>query len=423
MYLVTTSLRVCLFALFYLFSATQVVADEKLLHISDFSYEGAFRIPGDRYGDSKLGFANGNFTLSPDKKSIFIVGQAGNSAIAQYLIPDTIVKSDVLTELSMAELPKQEFVKVIPKATTGNEQELSNVTGLNFFNDKLIVNLAKFYDASGSVTHTTLNINDPLNLRESTATGFYTIEGRARAAGWFSEIPAPYVNEFGGPVIVGHAANLSINGRFSMGPSAYIVDDADLIAAGANDVVNTLKLIDYPLYQPLHDDLYNKEGNNELWTEISKAHYGFIVPGTRTYLVVGSSGGHESGIGYKITQDNGRLCPGACPREAADFYSFVWMYKVDDLLKVKKGQLQPHEPRPYYAGKLNVPFQPDDVTKKRKVVVGGDYDMESGKLYLLLGDADTLQSRYENKPLMVVYSFKTASKPAGVGNVEIQITP
>jgi hypothetical protein len=59
--------------------------------------------------------------------------------------------------------------------------------------------------------------------------------------------------------------------------------------------------------------------------------YGVLLPDTRTYLVVGSSAGHRSGIGYKITQDDDTECGGYCAYSADDSYGYYWMFGVDDL--------------------------------------------------------------------------------------------
>jgi hypothetical protein len=336
------------------------------------------------------------------------------------VIPE-VVNSTIITELRMAELPRQNFLRIDGLAPTGNPQKVNLITGVNHLLGQLIVNFALFYDANNTVSHTTLVAKQANNLSTSTYEGFFTLEGKVHSAGWLSEIPKAHRQRLASNYITGFAGNLPINLRNSIGPTAFLIDETELLGAKANEVVQTTPLIDYSLENPLHEDRFNDSGTNNLWTEVSKAFYGFIVPGTNTYLIVGSSGGHESGIGYKITQDDGTICGGSCPRKASDHYTYLWMYNVDDMLKVKNGEMAPHEPRPYLAGKLDVPFQPEDALTKRFKVAGADYHAGSNRLYMLLSDADTIQARFEKKPMMLVYSLPSISRPSPVKGVTIKL--
>ena len=107
-----------------------------------------------------------------------------------------------------------------------------------------------------------------------------------------------------------------------MGPSAFSFDARENVIYAPSGKIPTTPLLDFSLKQILRDKstypivtdvnsiLYNRDGRNKLWTILSNAAYGFIIPNTRTYLTIGFSGGHESGIGYKITQNNGNQCGG-----------------------------------------------------------------------------------------------------------------
>ena len=109
-------------------------------------------------------------------------------------------------------------------------------------------------------------------------------------------------------------------------------------------------------YQPEFKPLsINEDGLNKMWTLSSGASFGFIIPGTRTYLTLGKSAGHESGIGYKIEQNNGHKCGGPCPYDASDYYSFYWAWDVVDLLKAKLNLTMPYNLQPYEHGKFPLP--------------------------------------------------------------------
>ena len=85
-----------------------------------------------------------------------------------------------------------------------------------------------------------------------------------------------------------------------------------------------------------------------LWNFLSKARFGFIAPGTSTFVVLGETGGTRSGIGYKITQDNGNLCGGYCAYDHDDDDNAFWLFDVNDILAAD----DVHLPRPYAFGHM-----------------------------------------------------------------------
>ena len=136
-------------------------------------------------------------------------------------------------------------------------------------------------------------------------------------------------------------------------------------------------------------------GASALWNSLSEARYAFIAPGTSTYVVVGSTGGVESGIGYKITQDNGNLCGGPCPYRHDDVTNAYWLFDVNEILAADSV----HLPRPYAYGSWAVPFDADG----RHAIIGGAFDPESATLYLSLANAGQVGT-YDRPPLIVGYS-------------------
>jgi hypothetical protein len=121
----------------------------------------------------------------------------------------------------------------------------------------------------------------------------------------------------------------------------------------------------------------------------SRGTYGFIVPGTRTFAVFGSSGGVDSGIGYKITQDDGTLCGGYCSHQAADHYNYYWFFDLETILAAPA----PYELRPYAFGRWSVPF--DD--NGRHSIIGGAFDHQHSMLYLALSGAGQVGT-YDRPP-------------------------
>ena len=128
--------------------------------------------------------------------------------------------------------------------------------------------------------------------------------------------------------------------------------------------------------------------------------YGFIVPGTRTYALFGSSAGTRSGLGYKIIQESGRLCGGPCPRDGADSDNYYWFYDLDEILAAES----PSDPRPYAYGAWEPPFGPSGSHK----IIGGAFAPDRGLLYLALGGAGQV-GEYDRPPLIIAFEVPAPS--------------
>ena len=232
----------------------------------------------------------------------------------------------------------------------------------------------------------------------------------------------------GGNYISGWASNLPIAGRNSYGPSAFVVDFDKLSPTTSTNVtLHTAVLMDFSLENPLHPDKYNNQetihrnnnnqdtvpiiiGTNDLWTVLSWAAYGFIIPNTRTYAVFGSSGGHKSGIGYKIQQiGHDYNCSGPCANDPLDYYNYYWLFNLDDLIAVKNGKMQPYDVRPYEYGEFPAPFQTSDyltsIEAAMRPIRGGDFDASSNTLYLVLGGS------LQEEQIVIAYDVLTSSQP------------
>ncbi len=141
----------------------------------------------------------------------------------------------------------------------------------------------------------------------------------------------------------------------------------------------------------------NTDGSaSEIYNGLSKSFYGFIIPGTTTFAVFGSSAGVASSIGYKITQSDGNLCGGSCAYDADDKYNYYWLFDVNDILNASSV----HAPRPYDYGKLSIPFDQNG----KLSVIGGSYDPSNNTLYLSLENAGQVGT-YDRPPLIIGYKI------------------
>jgi hypothetical protein len=401
-----------------LFTISLQIGAAESFSIQDLSYKGATRFLDVVSGESRLGFANGTFVVDTEKGSVFLVGHNQDQALAEYKL-NGFSKSTNIDDLPFSKPSLQVFSKILDRATNGNPQGINTITGLALVNGDLLVNAAKYYDGNSSNTDTTLVIDNPNDIKNSGISGYFTLESRNHAAGWMTPIPHSQRESLGGDYIFGFASNLPINGRNSMGPSAFSVDINSIQSLKPNDIINTKTLLDFSIDHQLHEDHYNKNGDNNLWTELSMAYVGFIVPGTETYAVFGTSGGHESGIGYKITQDDGTLCGGACSKSSSDRYNYYWLWDVKDLKAVKEGRIYPHEVQPYEYGKFDLPFSDENGVSLPNIIIGAHYDFENQDLYFMLGEADKMQSQFESLPLLLVFDINSGLKPNPPLNLKI----
>lgn len=368
----------------------------KLFTISELIYEGAFKMPGTVYGESRMNYAQGPLEVNGSR--MFITGHAQDDAIAEFELPN-LVNSTNLDELNLSAEPVQSFSTILDRAAGGNPDTLDIITGLEIYDGGLVVNAIEFNDASNSSTTSTLYIDDASALDVSEVSAIHSLHGVARSAGWISSIPIEWQNALEATHISGSSSGLSFISRMSVGPSAFAVTFGEYLKSNSVETISATELQGFSYSVPLHEDLANDSRTNDLWTVMSEARYGFIVPGTDTYMTLGSSGGHYSGTGSGITQDDGNECSGTCSYAADDVYNFYWLWDVNEWLRVKAGEILPSDLRPYEYGELNIPFQGGSELYK---VGGASYDEESGLLYVNVLEANS-DSNFQKSPVIVAY--------------------
>lgn len=382
-----------------LLSGNQVSGDatpvgSELLSISDLVYQGAFRIPASSNGVSSMNYSHGPIAYDAGSHSIFLVGHTRQQAVAEYLVPGISANTDV-TGLKMAQPSIQVFSSVLGRMSDGNPESLNRLGGLARYDDQLLISAYTYYDAPADNFTTHLVLHNARDLAGSAVTGPFSFQGRAHTAGWMSPIPDEWQVALGGTWLTGNSSGGPIIGRHSVGPSAFAFDPEGMSNAGT---VATTTLLDFDLANRLHEDLFNKSGENDIWTHLSRAVYGFIPPGTRSYITFGQSGGHNSSVCYKCIPD-GRTanCGGYCATDPNDYYLMYWLWDVQDLIDVRNGVKEPSSLRPYDHGVFEAPFA-------GRRFGGGSYDPVSNRLYLTLQRADHDQGAYSNPPIILVYS-------------------
>lgn len=397
-----------------------------LFSIEALQYIGGFRVPRGENGVSSIAYSQGPITLGANGESLYVTGSVRDQSVAEITIP-ALVNSMNIENMNTASWV-QPFSLALERAQTGNPQNVDRIGGMELVDGRLLVNGYEYYDADVSVSHTTLVMSNAANLGGSTVHGFYSLQGGAHASQWISPIPQEWQSHLGGTHLAGSSSELAIATRSTIGPSAFAFNPVGSgMGTASPGSISTVALQDFDMDHPLgsyereievyRDYMYNTDRTNKLWTYLSTVGYGFIVPGTRTFLTIGSNGGLESGIGYKITQNNGDVCGGPCAYDAEDYYNYYWLWDMNDWLEVRNGTRQPHEIMPYAHGKFVDGYPQTGFDR----IYGGTYDYSRGILYLALSRGDyTGGAPY---PLIVAFQIDTvapANPPSNVTAREIE---
>src|SRR5258708_2228482 len=238
-------------------------AGPQLLYQSDFTYVGAFKLPGDPYGmpngifDYSNASTGGAVYNDPvNGKSLFITGylSAGyvstTPSLAQVKIPSTIRDPDA-PGVGDAGLATATVVQGFADPSNGKgAQALTSEGTLNtiIYNGKLIGTEETAYDANCSQTKSAWV--SPINFNQSSqATGPYAFNSPAGArwlgGGFMALIPPEWQSAFGGKVVSG-VTPLSIISCAPAGPSLHVID-ADALTAqpAASTVIASKPLVYY----------------------------------------------------------------------------------------------------------------------------------------------------------------------------------
>ena len=376
------------------------------------AFEGAFKVeyrsPSDIAGttnDLNTGYANGRIAYSPAEQTVFIDSHVYADAIGEFQIPSVLSRSSNPAQLPNATV-KQDFQTLFDRVTGPNDEGTDSLGGMAVVANELFVQVYDYYDAPAQDQHTTLVFDDKTNLATATIKGFYDLNGAGKTVSYLSIIPKEWRAILGGDYLAGNGGGIPINSRASMGPSLLAFQSQEF-SERSGGAIKSKEWLSYDLDKPLSKipgvwDQYNQLGldtnfeqSNRLWTQASAAWFGFIPAGTRTFVVLGDSGMHNSGGGYKITQTNGNLCGGPCPYDPLDSSPYYWLYDLNDVLSASLDDTV----LPYDYGEFNSRY----LKKGTNGVSGGAYDPTSGKLLLLLKSA-TRESN-DGSPVVTVYQL------------------
>nr|WP_297348002.1 hypothetical protein [uncultured Glaciecola sp.] len=363
----------------------------------DIEYLGSFRMLAG--GRSTSDYAIGTLGHNAQSNSLYMAGHAQHNAIAEFEIPEILSFDENIENIIKANV-FQDYVTILDKKDIGNQT--NRITGILNYKDSMLVTSEIWYDGGGSNRDNLQVFATPNNLTSSSYKGLLQIDGGALAAGYMSKVPDELVSALGGEYIVGWASNYSITSRYSQGPSLYIFNPQESLDAvvTVDKEISTTPIMVFPLEpgkELVPGGSEYKMEISPIWGPLSKVKYGFIVPGTELFMAIGGSGGIHSGIGYKITQDNGDHCDGQCTYEAKDNYNYFWLFNINDMLNAS----EPWLVKPVSYGKWSHPYD----NGGEHSVTGATYNQESSTLYMTLDKAGQVGD-YDTPPLILAYRIE-----------------
>jgi hypothetical protein len=363
----------------------------------DIEYLGAFRALAS--GQSTSDYAVGILGHNPDNNSLFMVGHSHYNAIAEFAIPSALSLEKNPSNIPQATV-LQNYVQVLQKKEVGNTTD--KIAGLLYYQQNLLVSSEIWYDGGAGNADNLQVFSNAYDIMSSPYKGMLQIDGKARAAGYMFKVPSEWQEKIGSEYLTGWATNNAIVSRYSHGPSLYRFKPQQAIDAviSVDRTIDTKPLMVFPYSTDKQlvpgSDLYTLD-ISPIWGPVTQAQYGFIIPGTSYFLAIGSHTGLHSGIGYKITQDNGIVCAGPCSYKSADVYNYFWIFDVNEMLEAD----EPWLVQPVTYGKWSHPY--DNKGKNR--VIGGTYDNQKNTLFLTINGAAKI-GIYDTPPLIIAYKVK-----------------
>ena len=383
-------------------SRTPTSSTARLLQLSDFSYEGAFRLPSGRANGDDFSFGGMPVAFNPDSNSLFIGSRRGG--LAEVTIPAPIASS-VVTGLPVASY-RQPFAD----PTEGHLSQIASdgvsIDGLLVAGGRLYGTAFVYYDALN--TQTVSHYSRSLTLSEPSFTGMYTVGERGKTgfvSGYMATVPPEWQASLGGPAITGQCC-IPIVSRTSWGPAAFAWNPANL---GAPNPLPATPLL---YYTADHPTLGIWAGSSPTYGGTTAMGGVAIIWGTRTALFVGRNGTGAFCYGNGTSErqlagsrgvDGEMYCYDPVSSDKGQHaypYNYqVWAYDLNDLAAVKAGRKKPWEPKPYGTWPLDLRV-PMAVTQ----IGGVGYDPMRQRLYISQMQAD--QDGYAYRPLIHVFQIK-----------------
>lgn len=416
------------------------------------NYLGAFKVPDGAYGSGSIAFNPTTGTMFVDDN------KANNFPVFEVNIPTLVQESSDLNLINTATILQSpvSLKSRIPSTEWGDYGQANSSNMWSMFHDGTYLYCSGIigYDAAETGTDTTIRINDPTDLANTTVTGAFKVSNAQAASRWISPVPSAHQQNIGGAHLIGAGNGVSIVGRLSKGPSLFGLNITNLQTANDGATIPVAEHMNFK-NSWIVDDYMNYGGatggvNNDMYVTTSIPAYGFIIPGTRTYCVLGySEGWNPSPLSYTQgnpdfegypTADPGSACSnpyvgtktdgardnGAiCYKNGAGTWTdkrgqtqggyfcwdnenrgpFYWMFDLDVILAAAN----PDDVLPYEYGPIEMPFSKPSVTiadGKADAIGAGAFDSANNILYLSLPYANnTGDENFTGNPVIVAYDL------------------
>lgn len=371
---------------------SDVLVDGQLIHQNNLQYLGAFRVPDGNFGSSTFDYGGTSLTFNPVSNSLFIVGHDQQQAVAEISIPQNIVNSSNLSDLSTATV-LQPFVSVLGNVPNWTLEGTVKVGGLLVADGELIGSAYEFYDAEGNAIGSHFKL-DSLNLSSANVTGLFELGGAGAGfvAGYMASVPEEWQSALGASYVTGQAA-LSIIGRTSLGPALFGFDPTNL-TSGVNPAT---PYVYYPLTNPTLGAMTGPA--NPLFNGATEINGVFFAPGTRSVVFFGSTGMTAVGYGEAVDfNDDNRTSKGFHAQDGVYAYQ-AWAYDINDFIDVKNGVKEPWEITPYERWNFDFPQ-----AEGAKHIGGVAFDAATGRLYISQRGGDT-EGGFAYRPVIQVYQL------------------
>lgn len=370
----------------------------RVLQPENVQYVGAFRVPGDQSNGTSLKYGGTSIAYNPQRKSLYIVGHDHQQQVTEVSIPE-IVQSNTLADLQTGKI-----LQSFADATNGKMYSLDTgsikIGGLLVYNNRLLGTAYSYYDGDNSQKQS--HFSGSLDLsRVSKVRGMFSVGnvGAGFVSGYMASVPVAWQKVFGGHVLTGNCC-LAIAGRTSLGPAAFVFNPEDLgkksssVSTGPSSAdltpTSAQPLVYYPITRP----------NLGKWGETSSVYNGSTMVRGVVWPAQTSSviffGTH--GVG-NYCYGTGKECNDPVRNDkgthAYPYKYQAWAYDAKDFLKVKSGEMQPWDMKPYAVWNFDLPF-----SAEWKGIGGVAYDAKNNRIFVS-------QLRGDDK-LPVIHVFRVA---------------
>ena len=384
----------------------------------NFEYLGAFALPQGTFGDSRFGYSGRGITpytvSSSGIKTLFIEGHDWNSGtVGQVKIPAQLSKNSNWSALPVATVLQNFHDIADDRWASLGTTSYNAVFGMLPYNGRLIIGAASWYDGSCS-QYASHGVSSFDLSRSDDFQGFYTLSADADArslGGYMTTIPSEWQALFGGPALTGNAA-LSIIGCISSGPAATVFDPDHI---GVENPVSGTTVVYYPLAHYLQTGGKTTENTFTFGSTVK----GIAFPaGSRSVLFIGRQSlaseycygpGTDDPSLHLVPTSGGTWCYDPCNHSKGGhgypYYHSVWAYDALDLVKVKSGEKQSWEVKPYTEWNL---YEMD--SSGCAGIRGAGYDPETRRLFIT--------QSYGEEPKVDVYRINSPSRSGESGSID-----